>query len=66
MKIRIKNDDLTRSALLNDSVPLIVLEDLLGKTFNVVEGDLFTIRTEFLGKPCVWSIKPELTEIVEF
>ena len=64
MQIRIKNDDTTRDKLLNDSIPVSVVTDILGKTFDAIEGSLFTIETEWREKKARWCIPPECAEVV--
>ena len=68
MKIRIKKDvDTTRKLVDKTSVPITVVDQILGKIFTVRAFNKlhYEVPALFDGKKSVWAIPTDCVEVVE-
>ena len=64
--IRIKNTSRAAEQLYRASIPSCVIEDILGKTFEVEENtnSFHVPSSAFVGKPVEWQVPTECVELV--
>lgn len=66
MKVRIKQTKDSINALYRDCVPLVVIEQIIGKEVNAVwRNNDIVIEHPFVGEPAEWIVAPECVEFCD-